>query len=64
MHPEQARELIRKWNELCHVVDRYEWYELESQAAMSEMLPILAVLREAGYIMTDEGYWFHMSEAN
>jgi hypothetical protein len=62
--PEQAQELIRKWNELCQLVDQYLWQEMESQAVIYEMLPILAALRDAGYMMTDQGYWFHLSEVN
>jgi hypothetical protein len=62
--PEQAQELINKWYALDKQVNHDDWAGLESQPIIAEMLPILSELKEAGYTMSDDGLWFHLSEAN
>jgi hypothetical protein len=63
--PEKAQELIEKWDRLNQQVVHEAWLDNdESQALVIEMLPILMQLREAGYAVTDDGEWYHPSEAN
>jgi hypothetical protein len=64
MTPEKAQELINKWNALSKQVDHNDWANIEYQPIIAEMLPILSELKEAAYTMSDDGQWFHLSEAN
>jgi hypothetical protein len=64
MTPEEAQELILRWNAVREDVSENWVNDPESQAAIAQMLSILMVLREAGYNVTDDGEWYHPSETN
>jgi hypothetical protein len=64
MTPEQAQELINKWYSLNKQVDPNDWVNIKYEPIIFEMLPIMSELKEAGYEMSDDGQWFHPSEAN
>jgi hypothetical protein len=63
--PEKAQKLIEKWDDLNHRMRHEDWLsDDESRHLVIEMLPILMQLRGAGYEVTDDGEWYHPSEAN